>query len=122
MTPISFEADDIRDWRGHDVVDVDRNKIGTLEAIYFDTATQEPSFASVTVGIIGRRRITFVPLDGARVSPSHVRVMTNRKLVKGAPTIDADGELTADAEPQLFDHYGIPYQPGATGERRLGRR
>jgi sporulation protein YlmC with PRC-barrel domain len=31
-----FEADDIRDWRGKDVVDVDGSKIGTLEAVYFD--------------------------------------------------------------------------------------
>jgi len=29
-----FEAENIRDWRGHDVVDADGHKIGELEAVY----------------------------------------------------------------------------------------
>ena len=117
-----FEADDIRDWRERNVVDADGNKIGTLEGVYFDTATQDAVFASVKVGIVGRRHLTFVPLAGARVAPTHVRVTADKKLIKDAPTIDTDGELTADAEPGLFEHYGITYTPGASGERRLGRR
>jgi hypothetical protein len=117
-----FGADDIRDWRGHDVVDVNKAKIGTLEAVYYDTASQVAAFASVQVGMIGRHRLTFVPLDGARVSPRHVRVMVDKKTVKGAPSIDTDGELDADDEPTLFEHYNLIYTPGASGERRLGRR
>ena len=38
-----FEAENIRDWRGHDVVDTDGHKIGQLEAIYVDTGTDPPS-------------------------------------------------------------------------------
>jgi PRC-barrel domain len=117
-----FEADDIRDWRGKDVVDADGSKIGRLEAVYFDTAMQLPTFASVKVGMIGRQRLVFVPLAGARVAPMRVRVMADKKMVKNAPFIDLDGELTAEAEPGLFEHYGLDYQAGATGERRLGRR
>ena len=45
-----FEAGDIREWRGHDVVDIEGHKIGTLESIYVDTATDQPAFATVTVG------------------------------------------------------------------------
>lgn len=117
-----FEADDLRDWRGHDVVDTDGSKVGSLEAVYFDTASEQPVFASVKTGLPGRHRLLFVPLEGARVSPGHLRVLADKKLVKDAPSIDPDGELTADAEPGLFEHYGLTYQPGATGERRLGRR
>jgi hypothetical protein len=117
-----FEADDIRDWRGQDVVDEGNAKIGTLEAVYFDTASQAAAFASVQIGMVGRHRLTFVPLDGARVSPKHLRVMVDKKLVKDAPTIDTDGELDADDEPALFAHYDLAYSPGASGERRLGRR
>jgi hypothetical protein len=117
-----FDADDIRDWRGHDVVDENNSKIGTLEAVYYDTASQVPTFASVQVGMIGRHRLTFVPLGGARVAPRHVRVMVDKKLVKDAPTIDTDGELGANDEPALFQHYNLAYTPGASGERRLGRR
>src|SRR5581483_8061718 len=38
-----FEADDIREWRGHDVVDSDGHKIGELEAVYVDTSTDLPA-------------------------------------------------------------------------------
>ena len=46
-----FEADDIRDWQNKNVVDRDGDKIGSLEGLYYDTATQHPTFASVQVGI-----------------------------------------------------------------------
>ena len=117
-----FEADNIRDWREHDVIDPDGDRIGTLEAVYVDTATDRPAFASVKIGMIGRHRLTFVPLGGATVGPSYLRVTSAKKLVKDAPTIDTDGELLAAAEPELFEHYGLAYQAGAGGERRLARR
>lgn len=117
-----FEADNIRDWREHDVVDPDGKKIGILEAVYVDTGTDQPAFASIRIGMIGRHRLTFVPLDRATVSPSHIRVAYQRKQVRDAFQIDTDGELAATDEPGLFAHYGLAYQPGASGERRLARR
>lgn len=117
-----FEVEDIRDWRGHDVVDQAGSKIGSLEAVYFDTASEQPTFATVKVGMVGRHRLVFVPLFGASVSPNHIRVSADKKLVKDAPAIDPDGELTAAQEPGVFDHYGLVYEPGTSGERRLGRR
>ncbi|RJK95381.1 PRC-barrel domain-containing protein [Vallicoccus soli] len=116
-----FEAEDVRDWLGHDVVDAEGAKVGSLESVYYDTATQEPAFASVKVGVVSKK-LVFVPLAGALVAPGHLKVMADKKLVKEAPSIDTDGELTADLEPAVFEHYGLAYVPGATGERRLGRR
>ena len=117
-----FEAENIRDWRLHDVVDPEGHKIGQLEAVYVDTATDLPCFASIRTGMVGRRRLTFVPLGGATVSPSYLKVAHPRKLVRDAPSIDTDGELAAADEPGVFEHYGLEYQPGAAGERRLARR
>ena len=117
-----FEAENIRDWRGHDVVDADGHKIGALEAIYVDTGTDLPSFGTVKVGMVGRYRLAFVPLDRATVGPGHLKVMYTKKQVKDAPSIDTDGELLAADEEAVFKHYGLTYQPGAGGERRLGRR
>lgn len=119
---LMFEAENIRDWRDYDVVDPAGTKIGELEAVYVDTANDVPAFASVKVGMIGRHRLTFVPLDRATVAPSHVRVAYPKKQVKDAFAIDTDGELAAEEEPGLFGHYGLAYQPGASGERRLARR
>ena len=118
-----FEAENIRDWREHDVIDPDGKKIGQLEAVYVDTTTDEPAFGSVRLGMVGRRRLTFVPLDRAVVLPGQLRVAYPKSQVKDAPvTIDTDGELAASDEPELFKHYGLAYQAGVGGERQLARR
>ncbi len=117
-----FPAENLRDWRGEKVIDPDGDKIGDLEAVYVDTASDQPSFATVKTGFVGRHRLVFVPLDGATVLPSAVRVRYDKKLVSDAPSIDLDGELAAVDEPRVFAHYNVPYQPGAARERRLARR
>ncbi|GAA0665010.1 PRC-barrel domain-containing protein [Kitasatospora atroaurantiaca] len=117
-----FEAGDIREWRGHDVVDIDGHKIGTLESVYVDTATDQPSFATVTVGLPTRRRLVFVPLTGATVGPGYLKVARPKSQVKRGPAIDTDGELPAEDEAAVFAHYELDYAPGTGGERRLARR
>jgi hypothetical protein len=117
-----FEAENIRDWREHDVIDPDGKKIGQLEAVYVDTTTDEPAFGSIRIGMVGRRRLTFVPLDRAVVLPGQLRVAYTKSQVRDAPTIDTDGELPASDEPELFKHYGLEYQAGVSGERQLARR
>lgn len=117
-----FEAGDIREWRGHDVVDPGGSKIGSMESVYVDTATDRPAFLTVMVGVPTRRRLLFVPLGDATVGPGYLKVGYGKKQVRGAPAIDVDGELRAEEEPAVFSHYELPYQPGASGERRLARR
>ncbi|MFD8478655.1 PRC-barrel domain-containing protein [Kitasatospora sp. NPDC059673] len=118
-----IEIAEIREWRGHDVVDQDSKKIGTLENVYVDTATDLPYFATVTVGMFGRqKRLVFVPIVNAVAGPGYLRVPYGRDDVKNAPSIDPDGILPADQEPEVFAHYNIDYATGAGGERRLARR
>ena len=115
-----IEVGDIREWQGSNVVDATGSKIGSLEGVYFDTSTDEPVFASVKRGMPAK--LVFVPLTGATVSPKQVRVTTDKKTAKDAPAIETDGELTSELEPELYAHYGLAYERGAGGERRLGRR
>ena len=116
-------AGNIRDWRGENVVDPEGHKIGTLESIYVDVVSDEPSFIGVEVGgLIGGKSIVFVPLKDATVGPREVRVTYSRDLAKAAPSIDTDGELTAAEEPNVFAHYQLPYATGPNGERQLARR
>ena len=115
-------AEDIRDWAGLTVVDPEGGKIGTLEAVYFDTATEQPTFVTVKPGLIGGSKLIMVPLDGAVVAPKHLKVAVDKKLARSAPSFDADGALEAAMEPDVYAHYGMTYQRGAGGERRLGRR
>jgi PRC-barrel domain len=117
-----FEAADIREWRGHDVVDAEGHKIGELEAVYVNTVTDLPSFATVQIGMPTRHRLVFVPLGEATVGPGYLKVAYDKKQVKDAPSIDTDGELPAGDEEAVFTHYGLPYQATADGARLLGRR
>jgi hypothetical protein len=119
---MTFPAENIRDWIGLSVVDVAGDKVGPLEAVYFDTSSDEAAFGTVKVGMIGRHRLVFVPLTGSVVTPSHLKVTAGKKLIKNAPSIDTDGELGSEQEPEVYAHYGLTYQPGVGGERRLGRR
>lgn len=64
-----FEIGDIREWHGHDMLDSGGHKVGTLESVYVDAGTDQPAFATVTVGLPTRRRLVFVPLTGATVGP-----------------------------------------------------
>ncbi len=114
--------EDIRQWVELAVVDPSESKIGTLESVYFDTATQEPAFAAVKTGLLGGSRLLFVPLDGATVSPRHLKVTVLKKLAREAPSIPPDGQLEAAMEPEIYAHYSLPYSTGANGERKLGRR
>ncbi|MFJ8660893.1 PRC-barrel domain-containing protein [Streptomyces sp. NPDC093795] len=117
-----FEAEDIRQWRGHNVVDHEGHKIGVLEAVYVDTTTDQPAFATLTVGLPTRRRLVFVPLGGAMVGPDYLKVAYDKKQVKEAPSIGTDGELLAEDEKTVFAHYALAYRTGTGGERRLARR
>ena len=77
-----FEAANIRDWRGHDMVDAAGHMIG----------------------------------------PGYLKVCCDRKQVRDVSSIGTDGELPAADEEAIFKHYGLTYEPGADGERRLARR
>jgi PRC-barrel domain len=117
-----FEAADIREWRGHDVVDSEGRKIGELEALYVDTGTDLPAFGTVRVGLPTRHRLVFVPLDQATVGPGYLKVSVGRKAVKDAPSIETDGVLPAAEEESIFRHYGLAHEGAARGVRRLARR
>jgi PRC-barrel domain len=117
-----FPAENLRDWRGKNVIDPDGAKIGELEAVYVDTVSDQPSFLTVKIGFITRHRLVFVPAVGATVTPDAIRVRYPKKLAQEAPSIDLDGELSAADEPSVFAYYELDYGPEAIGQRRLARR
>jgi uncharacterized protein (TIGR02271 family) len=107
------------DWRGREVVGEDGDKIGTLEEVYLDTDSGQPEWATVTTGLFGTKQ-SFVPLTNAEPSGGKVRVPYSKDQVKGAPSIDPDGELSTDEERSLYDHYGLA-SSGTSGSSGRGR-
>ena len=116
--------ENISEWHGKDILDADEEKIGKLEDVYVDVETDEPVFGTIKEGLLGRRHLTFVPLDGLTIGPQGLRVTTSRGRVQSAPNIALEGDtLSQEDEAALYHHFGLNYFPpeNETG-RRLARR
>ena len=112
----------ITEWRGQDVLDRSGQKIARLEDVYYDTESDEAVFLSMKTGLLGRN-VTFVPVADALFGRNYVRVAFDKAMVTDAPSIEPDGELTAEGESRLFGYYGLEYAPPpGQGVRRLARR
>jgi sporulation protein YlmC with PRC-barrel domain len=114
---------DFSKWHGRDLVDRDGEKIGKLEDVYFDVGTDQPQFATVKEGVIGRH-LTFVPLTEVTIGPDNLQVSASKAEVKGAPNVDVQGdELSQSAESTLYHYYQLNYTPSdMPSGRRLARR
>jgi sporulation protein YlmC with PRC-barrel domain len=113
----------VAEWHGKTIVDRDGEKIGKLQDVYVDVETDEPQFATVKEGFIGRH-LTFVPLGGITVAPDALQVRVSKEQVKKAPNIEQHGEeLSRADESALYHHYELNYTPPDTESgRRLARR
>jgi sporulation protein YlmC with PRC-barrel domain len=97
---------DVQTWRGRKMVDADGDKIGTIEDIYLDRQTGEPSWAAVKTGLFGHKH-TLVPIRDAELAgDDEIRVPFQKEQVKDAPRVEAEEELTPDEERTLWEHYG----------------
>jgi hypothetical protein len=113
----------VSEWHGRTLVDLDGDKIGKLEDVYVDVETDEPQFATVKEGIIGRH-LTFVPLGGVQIGPDYLQVQVTKERVRTAPDIEMHGEELSQAdESRLYHHFEMNYTPiGTESGRRLARR
>src|SRR4029450_6876020 len=95
-------------WQGRTLVDHHGEPLGTIEIIYLDKATEQPEWALLEAGATGPAP-TFVPRVSAGEEGDTVRVLFDKTLVEGAPSMPADRELSEDHEEELYRHYGVPY-------------
>jgi uncharacterized protein (TIGR02271 family) len=118
------DLNSVRAWQGRTLVDRDGSRIGRIDAIYLDDHTGQPEWALVTTGLFGTKA-SFVPLAQATQTDQDVRVPYDKQLVKDAPRIDPDGQLSEAEERQLWRHYGLDYdrtlRRRATGRDTVGR-
>jgi hypothetical protein len=86
-----LSVEQLEEWVGEDVVDVDGERVGKLDEVYYSTATNQAVFAVVKSGLLGRHT-SLVPLAGASVGREYLR------LAYSAAQIDEVGfELDAGA-------------------------
>jgi uncharacterized protein (TIGR02271 family) len=106
----------VRTWRGKTVFDRDGSRIGPITDIYADTRTGRPEWAVVDIGLFGAKA-TFVPIGEARPTGDDVQVPYQKQLVKDAPKLDTDGDLSVGDERELWRHYGLDYDAGDSADR-----
>jgi uncharacterized protein (TIGR02271 family) len=97
---------DFSNYIGHDVVDSNNNKIGTLECLWTDH-TGQPAFLGVKTGWFGKTHV--VPTHTAKVSPQQrtIRLPYDADRVKKAPSYDGDVQLNEATEREIYGYYGI---------------
>ena len=119
--PVAFR--NFSKWHGKDLVDRHGERIGKLEDVYFDVGTDQPQFATVKEGLIGRH-LTFVPLTEVTIGPDNLQVSASKAEVKGAPNLELErDELSQSDESTLYHYYQLNYTPSDTPSgRRLARR
>jgi hypothetical protein len=101
-------VEQVRGWLGRVMVDRDGNRLGEVTDIYLDRETDRPEWAVVRTGLFGLRS-SFVPLAEASEVDDQIQVPHARALVKDAPNIEADGQLSEAEEAELYRHYGLDY-------------
>jgi sporulation protein YlmC with PRC-barrel domain len=110
--------EDVQSWRGKKMVDEDGDTIGTIEDVFLDRQTGEPAWVAVKTGLFGLKH-TVVPIGDAQLTDDDtVRVPLQKDVVKDAPRIDPDGELSPEDERKLWEHYGMSDYDEWQGEDR----
>jgi sporulation protein YlmC with PRC-barrel domain len=89
------EVGNLADWRGKLLIDRDGGKIGKLEDVYVDVESDEPVFGTVKEGFITGRHLTFVPLQGAVVSPDGLQVRVSKDQSTGCTQHRSRGRTSA---------------------------
>jgi sporulation protein YlmC with PRC-barrel domain len=114
-------VEQVRAWLGRSMIDSDGKQLGEITDIYLDRETDQPEWAVVRTGLFGLRS-SFVPLAKAREVEHDIQVPHPRTLVKDAPNIEADGQLSEAEEAELYRHYGLDYDTvmGADSGRAAG--
>lgn len=92
---------------GYSVVDHNDQNIGTLDCLWAGSDGQ-PEFVGVKTGwLFGKTHV--VPADKVHVNEARqvVRLPYDLDRVKGAPTLDADSDVTDDMQREAYSYYGI---------------
>lgn len=105
----AFEA--VHRWRGQAVRDKNGTTIGSIVEIYYDSETDEPGWALLSVaGSAGDTRL--VPLRDAVERADGIHVPYDQLRVRNAPGMEPGGRLWPQEEAALYAYYGLPYSGG----------
>jgi hypothetical protein len=88
--------------------DVNGDKIGRIDAVYYDEQTGRPEWLAIRTGFFGTKT-SFAPVTGATARDGKPYLPYTKDHIKDAPNVDLDGYLTPEEERELFAHYGFDW-------------
>jgi uncharacterized protein (TIGR02271 family) len=105
----------ITDLQAAEVLDSTGDKLGKVGQVYLTKESQEPSWVTVNIGLLGSKE-TFIPLADASYADGAITVPYEKSFIKDAPNVDEDGEISHEEEDELYRYYGV--KDPARGEDR----
>ncbi len=114
--------DQLRHLAGKTAVGPGGEKIGKVVDVYESTEGPQATFVAVATGMLGSRA-SFVPVAEADVRGDTLVLPYPKQVVKDAPHIENDEELTAPEEDRLYTHYrlgGSAQAPAADPRQTVG--
>ena len=103
--PTQRDFENFSSWTGRDVLAPDGERLGAVELIFLDEATEVPEW--VLVRLEDADSASFVPLAGASVEEASIRVEHDRERIAAAPRLEVEDTLTVTECRRLYDHYGL---------------
>jgi sporulation protein YlmC with PRC-barrel domain len=108
-----------QDVRGFDVYDINGDKIGSVEDLYFDRETHVARFFDVSTGgflKMGKKHL-LIPVEEFTRDASEedrVRVNHDQDKVLGSPEFDPDVVPDINLQRSVYSYYGRPYPEEGT--------
>ena len=107
----------LRGWGGHDLVDRDGVKAGSIVDLYIDEQTKQPTWGLVRTGLLGSRQ-TLVPMGQATVplavivsGAGSVQVPFESAAILDAPSVAVSEEISEATAIALRRYYGLGDPP-----------
>jgi uncharacterized protein (TIGR02271 family) len=101
---------------GYEVLDSAGNKLGSVDGVWVDDASDALEFIGVKTGwLMGKTHL--IPAENAQIGDGQIQVPYPESQVKDAPSFGTDDELSPADEDQIYSYYGLDRStaPSPTG-------
>jgi len=114
-----IRLEELQSARGADVIDVQGEKVGELEDIYYDDDTGQPEWIGVKSGMVNKAK-HLVPLEGARQAGGSLRIAFPKDRVEDTPEIEEE-HISPRTEAELYRIYGLQTPIGFDSQGQTGQ-
>jgi hypothetical protein len=121
--PSTFSLEELKQYVGHEVVDVNAESVGYVDLLFVDHETGEPEWIGVWNGVWNTQPRVLVPVQGVEPGPASeggvLRLPWTKEQVEAAPSYDDEDDrgliredpdgiaISPEKERAAYAHYGV---------------